>query len=276
MKKRILLAVVAVFLIVSMGCVKPPPTVTPDEFAALKTTVEERGAVIESLRVGKADKAATDAVATRVTTLEGRANTYTKAELYTQAEVRALIQALKDDQSWITGYTTTSAAGTTVGEWGELLDTDGDLQLWLERVSGAASDELLTKMGTNEGRFDLVVVNLDAEDSHDFKISFRFDPDRAVTLEYIPDVPTPIPPATDDCDPMDDTKTTMSGTGGLTFVVDRAGNNRHSLSPLVVYQSNTARILKGDVEDHTVWLYIDQVTNAYVEWEWDITIDDKD
>ena len=270
MKKRILFSVVALCLVFSFGCVKKPitpvtPIVSPAD-ATQNAEITALKAQVATLGSGKAENASlTDAVS-RITTLEGQsaANTYTKAQLYTQAEVNTkiadAIKALKDDQSWVTGRTSTSSDGTVTGDYGELIDEDGDLQLWLEQVSGDVSDEFRTREDENEGRFDLVVVNLD-DSSHDFRIYFDFEPDATVVLS-------------DNSSFLDTAKTEARASGGLDFTVSRSPNSGRSL--LSADQSNNGRILKGDAEDYTVWVTIDQVDDKVVDWDYDIRIKDKD
>jgi hypothetical protein len=71
--------------------------------------------------------------------------------------------------------------------------------------------------------------------------------------------------------------TRVSVSGGATYTVGGKTTGTEDLNPLSIYQNNTSRILKSDAEDYTVWLYISQSpTTAAVEWDWTITIDDRD
>ena len=73
---------------------------------------------------------------------------------------------------------------------------------------------------------------------------------------------------------LDTAKTEARASGGLDFTVSRSPNSGRSL--LSADQSNNGRILKGDAEDYTVWVTIDQVDDKVVDWDYDIRIKDKD
>jgi len=272
MRKFPIFSVLIAFCLVSfVGCATAPAATGPTLAGLQAELVELRSDYVKDVatlneKIAGISGPASDAVTQ--TELAALRSAYVADVATLNGKITALERQIDELQA--NGGTSTSAAGTTIGEWGELLDTDGDLELWLERVSGDAGDELMTTQGANDARFDLVVVNLDDDSSHNFKINFRFDPETYVELEHcVSHI-------------FDDDKTKMAGTGGLAFVTSRAGDNydavavRGTLSPLVSYQTNTGRILKGDAEDHTVFLYIEQCTTGFIEWEWDITIDDKD
>lgn len=246
-----------------MGC----ETATPAGTAPLVVSTETYNAGINALQAqinAKANQADLTTQTTRIDGLssQGMGNTYTKGELYTRAEVdaaiAAAIAALKSNQAWITGSTHTTPAGTTEGEYGELMDTDGDLELWLEKVSGEASDVFTTRSITStQGRFDLIVVNKDSSSSHDFVINLTLSPNADVTLGAVPSV---------------DNKIEVSGS--LLFSLTRTDTARN---PLLAYQSNTGRITKGDIEDYAIWLTLKQTSVATpVEWDYDFNIKDKD
>lgn len=263
MKRIGLFMLVAVCLIALVGCVPGEPATIP----LSATDVEQNARLsqlqqqVSNVQESKANTSAVSDLTQRVVTLEGysSANTYTKAQLYTQAQVDDLIQALKDDQSWVKGRTSTSAAGTTVGEYGELISTNGDLELWLERVSGDASDELRTRNGANDARFDFVVVNLDGGSSHDFRIDFEFEPEDGENNLSI-----------------NLTLSKAEASGNLEFEVPTRTPQPDADSVLRFDQDNTGRILKGDAEDFTVWLDIVQVAGGTTDWSYDIRIKDKD
>lgn len=262
MTKRILFSVVALCLVFSFGCVKPPAS-TPAT-PSVDATQDSRLATLETQMANvAANKAEDSSLATltgRVTTLEGQsaADTYTKSQLYTKAEVDQLLRDKINEHIELSHSGGNGSTGN--GDYGELIDTDGDLELWLEQVSGDVSDEFRTRQGDNEGRFDLIVVNLD-DSSHDFRIYFDFEPDVTVVLS-------------DNSTVFNTTKTEARASGGLDFTVSRSPNSGRSL--LSADQSNNGRILKGDAEDYTVWVTIDQVDDKVVDWEYDIRIKDKD
>jgi len=251
-----------------VGCEETVPTTPGVSVDTRLVNLETWKTSIDTAMAKKAEAATVTGNSNRIATLEGQsvANTYSKTELYTQAQVdaqiAAAVKALKADQSWITGRT--SAAGTTVGDYGELVDTDGDLELWLDRVSGDASDILRTNGGSNDARFDLVVVNTDASESHDFKISIEFEPDTDVTLkEYITD--TSVSCGTG--------HTCVSASGYLKFLASRADEGKRS--SLRIEQTNTGRITRGDVEDYTIQVYIEQTTSGWMDWEYYLNIRDR-
>ena len=277
MMKNYLVAILGLVILCFglVGCEETTPT------APSTTSVGTRLVNLETWRTGvdgnistltntmanKAETSTVNAISTRVGTLEGQsaANTYTKTQLYTQVEVdaqiAAAVTALKADQTWITGRTSTSGAGTTTGEWGELISTNGDLELWLERVSGDVSDELRTRDGVNDARFDLVVVNLDTDSSHDFKIDFEFEPEDGVGGLNID---------------LTATLTKAEASGNLAYKNPTRFPNPNADSVLRFDQDNTGRILKGDAEDFTVWIDIMQTTGGATDWDYDIRIKDKD
>jgi len=119
----------------------------------------------------------------QVNTMSG-ANSYPKSETYTKIEVNTMINALKSDQSWITGGTHTTPAGTTEGEYGVLVASDGKLELWVDKVSPAS--DFYTAYGANDdvcyfGR--VTVVNTDLDNRHSFDLSLFIIPDSACTLK---------------------------------------------------------------------------------------------
>lgn len=261
--KKLYLSILGLLVLVMpltvMGCETTAPATTTPLFVtteAFNAKVNELTTLINT----KANQGALNTQVERIDKFTGQVDTYTKAELYTQAQVNAQIAAavaaLKADQAWVTGTTTTSAAGTTVGEYGELVDTDGDLELWLERVSGAASDELRTRDGINEARFDFIVVNKDTASSHDFKIYLEFEPDIDVILD------------------MAVTETYATASGGLMYTAVRSPNSGRGI--LRIDPTNDGRILKGDVEDYTVWLTVKQTTIGSIDWEMSFRVDDRD
>lgn len=274
-KMRSLLILVAVLsiAITSMSCLpsKPATPVISATDVAQDAGIAEVRRAVQNLDSSKATNDTVNAIKTQIAVLEGRsgANSYDKTVLYTKTEVdaqiAAAITALKasTDQTWIKGGTGThtTPAGTVAGEYGELVDTDGDLELWLEKVSGDVSDVFVTRNGVCDGRFDLVVVNKDTSSSHNFRISLSLSPDSDVILQ--------------DGAVFNITKNTITSSGGLLFTVSRVNSVRN---PLYAYQSNEGRITKGDVEDYTIFLTVDQssASVAVTEWDYSLTIDDRD
>jgi len=270
MKKYLLIFLALVILPLGlMGCEEDTTSPTAPAVPSIDKRLTEAEAGVVALSgqlAAKAETATVTAIANRVAALEGQssANTYTKAQLYTKAEVdaavAAAVAALKADQAWIEGRTTTTGAGTTVGDYGELIDEDGDLQLWLEEVGGDASDELRTRDGTNEARFDFIVVNLD-DSSHDFKIDLEFEPEDGKTTLNI-DLAV--------------ASTKAVASGNLDYKAATRSPQPNADSILRFGQDNQGRILKGDVEDFTVWITVEQTAGGVTDWEYDIRIKDKD
>ena len=269
MKHKIIFAVVVFSLLGVMvfgtfGCATAPET-TPIATFVTTDTFNAKMSEMQAQINQKAEQSALTAQATRIDGLasQSSANSYSKTETYTKAEVNAqiaaVIAALKAEAN---PWGSTSSGGTT-GDYGELVDSDGDLELWLDRVSGIATDELRTTLANDQmARFDFVVVNKDADSAHDFKINLMFYPNTNVTLDMID--------ATH--------KTRVTASGSLTYTVsrDQITPIAPNTNPLSFYQSNTGRVLKGDAEDYTIWLYVSQDTAASVDWDWTITIDDRD
>ena len=275
-KMRLLLILLAVLSIaaISMSCLPTKAASPSAKDIEQDAAIAEAKRLIQSVADIKVSGDTFNLLKGRVDIIEpkvnagGAGNTYDKSLLYTKAEVDlAIATAITNlkaapDQSWIKSSTHTTDAGTVEGEYGELVDTDGDLELWLDKVSGDVSDVLITRNGVSDGRFDLVVVNKDASSSHDFRISLSLTPDSDVILQ-------------DSTAAFNTTKTTITPSGGLLFTVSRVNSGRN---PLYAYQSNEGRITKGDAEDYTIFLTVDQLSgsSSITEWDYSLTIDDRD
>jgi hypothetical protein len=188
---------------------------------------------------------------TNVTTLQNEVSTL-KSEV---AALKTAVAALKP-----TTYTT--PAGTTAGTYGELVDTDGDLELWLEKTSGDVSDVFVTRNGVCSGRFDFIVVNKDTGSSHDYRISLALTPESDVVLK-------------DNATSFSTTKNFITASGGMLFTMSRVNSARN---PLNAYQTNEDRITKGTTEDVTVWITVEQESSssAITEWDYSVKVDDRD
>ena len=267
MKNKLwLLLLIPVLIFSGFGCVStdaPAGESLASQLKALQDTVTKHTSVIDSVKADmekKATKTEIDDLTRKVNNLPQ--SSATPADVYTKAQVNQAIadaiDKLKADKPWGT-YTT--PAGTIAGDYGELIDTDGDLELWLEKTSGIATDDIRTTNATADSqmaRFDFVVRNKDTSSAHDFKINLMFYPDTSVLLN------------------MGGGETRYSASGNLLYTVSRDQPAAANTNPLSLYQSNEGRILKGDTEDYTVWLYIGQSTATSVVWDWTITIDDRD
>ena len=193
MNRKILLVIVLVITLAipTLGCTggqmiggqdNPEPQVTP--FDALKSDVQ----ALKDWRVNTdaemAKRATNDqlnALTNRVTTLEGQsaANTYTKAEVDDKiSELQGLIDDLEEQLEDADNNDNGSS-----GDYGELIDSDGDLELWLERVD-PSSDQFYTEDGENNKCiwFELVVVNTNKDKTHTFDLDINLEPQHDVDL----------------------------------------------------------------------------------------------
>jgi len=128
MKRSIIITAAIMLLALPMtGCVTsdaPDQTITPllTEIGNLKNLVASHTADIAKLKedvARKADSSRVDSLATSIGQQSGTAAGYTKAETYSRAEVDAAIasaiNALKANQSWITGASSGSQGGSDTG-----------------------------------------------------------------------------------------------------------------------------------------------------------------
>ena len=249
--EKILLAILILSLVPLMACSESAP-------AAQSTWMSQVTAMWEASPTW-------NSYGPRITALEARpqsqASTFDSSNLNNkdsdlQSQINQLksdLSALKSDQSWITSGTHTTPAGTTAGEYGELVDTNGDLELWLEKVGGDADNELLTtsKDYNSRSNFDFVVVNKDTSSSHSFKITLTFMPQVSVT--------------TGTC--------AATADNGLTFTSStRAADSEDDLR----FTSNERRVAKSDNESFRVIVNVAQgATAAMVDWDISYDVLDK-
>ena len=260
MKRKGLFVLVAVCLIALVGCVPSEPTTTP-----LSPTDVEQNARLDQLQQqvsnvqeGKANASTVTALQGRVTTLEGQssANTYTKGQLYTQeqvdAQIAAAVKKLKDDQAWITGTGDTS--GTVTGDYGGLVDSDLDLELWVERTD-PASDPMRFNDGKDSAEFEIVVVN--TEDTyHDFRLYLRMTPEDSVN-----------------CASDNETKiASYPSTGAWTVTRDDWDTSNRGAIYFSMDSDDTIGKLKA--EDYLLSVTIDSVYGTY--WNYRLTIEQMD
>lgn len=261
----ILLGVLCLILpLLTTGCVDDTPAAPA---GGVVSAVE-----LANQMATKADKATVDAISVRVDSLNtridgiassGGANSYPKSETYTRDEVDKLITKaitdLKTEKPW---GTTTSPAGTTTGEYGQLVDSDGDLELWLAKVGGAADDEIYSTSGNgvqDRGNFTLVVLNKDTGSMHDYRI----------TLSFVPD---------EDTLPSSDihlTKANATADNGLTFSYAISVSTLFTADDALTFRSNSRDVAKGDVEGYKVNVYMTQTEDNMVDWDIEYTIKDE-
>jgi hypothetical protein len=265
MKNKLLVIIGMIVLIVPlMACSEstaPAQSSMASQVTALwtaSTTWNAYGPKIQALEEQISKKADSTRVDALMMGGGGGGNSYAKSETYTQDQVNSTvanaIDALKKDQSWIKSSTRTTDAGTTSGEFGELVDTNGDLELWLEKVGGDADSNLLTtsKDYNSRSNFDFVVVNKDSSSSHSFRVTLTFMPQIAVT--------------TGTC--------AATADNGLTFAAPatRAADSLDDLS----FKSNERRVAKSDNESFRVIVNVAQgATTAMVDWDISFDVLDK-
>jgi len=183
-RHAIALTLSIVLLLVSSLILSCVPT------ASSKSSEPTDGIAYKSDVTGLGDRI--DAQSTRIDNIAGKSGVSQSdvqnminsalADYAKKSDVIAAVQALKDEHPWTTSSTHITPAGTTAGEYGELVDTNGDLELWLEKVGGDAdSEQLYTYKGdSSRANFDFVVANKDSS-SHAFRITITFMPDDKVT-----------------------------------------------------------------------------------------------
>ena len=176
-----------ILALVFAGCVpsNPPAPGASETDKAQDAKIATMQNLIEGLEASKANDSTVSQLSQRVTTLEGQpsADTYKKSELYTRAqvdeEIQRAIDDLKSDQDWITGDSSSNGSSDPSGQ---LVDSDGDLELWVERVS-PASDQFRTDEGQNNDCiwFDFIVVN-NSNSSCYFDLELSITPDEDCRL----------------------------------------------------------------------------------------------
>lgn len=186
----------------------------------------------------------------------GPLNTKTTALQSAVDALKAEVATLKTEVAVLKTPSGGGSGGNKQGEYGELVDSNGDLELWLEKVGGDADSEMLTTSeGYNaRGNFDFVVVNKDTTSSHSFRITLTFMPQTDVKTD----------------------SASVTGDNGLTFTVtpvDGIVTNQD-----ISFKSNDRRVSKNDNEPFRVITYIKQSELTTNITDWDISFDilDKD
>ena len=172
---------------------------------------------------------------------------------------------LKTDQSWITAKssTTTTPAGTIAGEYGQLVDSDGSLELWLDKTGGATDDEIFTTSGNgvqDRGNLTFVVVNKDASSRHDFKITLTFSPDEDSLG------------ASASCNL---TAAEANADNSMTFDYKITASTLFTKNSDLAFKSNERNVAKSDTETYKVYVYMTQTENDIVDWFVDYSIKDN-
>jgi outer membrane murein-binding lipoprotein Lpp len=259
MNKLWLLLIIPIIL--SLACVSSDDGTGGNSLATQIATLTAKDASLQSsidstrLELSqKASKSEIDDVNRKINNLPQSGGS-TPADMATKAivdqKIADAISALKADQAWIKGSTYTTPAGTTAGEFGELVDTNGDLELWLEKVGGDADTEVITtsKGSTSKGNFDFVVVNKDTASSHSFRITMTFMPQTSVITS----------------------PTTATADNGLIFTVSPDVGTT-ALADISL-KSNDRRVSKADNESFRVIVNIPQSSSTDGMTDWDINYD---
>jgi len=272
MKHKIILSI-GIFLLLgvtvfgTLGCATKPAS-TPAQTFVTTETFNQKMAEMQGQMNNKAEQTALTAQAARIDGIAGQSAGLTEAQI--NALMDAKIATLKAGAN---PWASSSSGGTTTGDYGELVDSDGDLELWLEKTpSGSADSELFyTSAGTNKASFDFTVVNTDGSARHDFWIKLSFMPDEDT-------LPT----------------TALAGCAAYEVKISSVTASAEStLEPFtysvtsatcldendeITLKSDEDNINKGDTESYRITVYINQdvaaVTN--VEWFIDYTIKDLD
>jgi hypothetical protein len=267
-KMRSLLILVAVLsiAITSISCLptKTTTTVSPKD-TEQDTAIAEVRRSVQSMDSNKIGQDTFNALKGRVDTMEvkvnasGVGNSYGKSETYTRAEVdaavAAAITALKaaTDQTWIKAKTGTGSTGGTLDPVdGAILDSDGDLQLVLER---SVEEEVWIDDNINQ-TFRLTIRNNGTSSTY-FRINADFDCEESVAItsaSLTPDysgsgvaTPTPIGAST---------------ITSIPFLITSTGS------------SNKIYIGKSKEESMFVTLKVDYLTAVGKRWTWDFSIRD--
>ncbi len=137
-KFLVILIVLSIFVL--PGCVDDSKTTSQqnsiiNDIALAKAEASQARAEVKALQdtvAKKADQSVVDTILKMVGSGSGQAaNTYTKDQLYTKAEVDKIIGDLKNDQSWIK-----SSYNNSANSKGSVISSNGDLELIVERSPG--------------------------------------------------------------------------------------------------------------------------------------------
>lgn len=249
------LVFIALVTVPLMGCLG-----TPSKSSTPATSVSTQIAELQTNKASKSDvylKTETytrEEIDSKVAATETTSDTYPKTETYTRAEIEKLIaDAVADLEEQIEDIDTGgSDSNNTNGddEYGDIVDTDGALELWVERTS-PASDPFRLSSGLDEVEFDIVVVNTDDDDTHRFDLSLRISPEDDVGLNG----------AHIDCYP----------DVGI-WTVTRSGMGEVDQDPLYADNDSEIWIDKGDKDSYTIVFVVDSKAAEY--WDWKMWIEE--
>lgn len=177
MKRSIIIMAAIMLLALPLaGCVtddSPDKTITPllTEISNLKNLVTKNTTDIAKLKEDVAKKADSSRVDNLATSIGKPANvdTYTKTEV--DAAIASAINTLKSNQSWITGNSGSGSGNLD----DEIISSDGDLDLIVERAPGDeevwVSDKipvvwrLTVRNKSNTGTYFRITANFDTVES---------------------------------------------------------------------------------------------------------------
>lgn len=278
-KWLLLLAVAILLLLLPILSCLQAPAATPANAATSADPVAHQSDIVllRAQLTEKGSAGSVTALETRMAVAEGNIRTLQVTPAgagLTQAQVDAAIDAkltaLKNDQAWITGATHTTPAGTTTGEFGILVGSDGDLELWVDKVAPGSSP--YTEDGANNGVLyfgRLTVVNTDTVDRHSFDLNLFITPDANCEIGHII--------GTANC-----TQLTTNGDDFSGFVTGRTltGNWTYIVKEDYEFDFRTAghgSIKADSYERYVVSLDLYQLTPIYeVYWDWGWEITDRE
>jgi hypothetical protein len=182
MRNKLLLVLLSGLLLIlpALGCITDDSKTTASpittDIATIKAQIAAYGVDIANLK----DQIGKKADSTRVDALAGNTggNTgYSKTETYTQQQVNdaiaSAVNALKNDQTWITVSNSSSSSANSVDR-GSAISSNGDLELWLEKdvdsevyISNLQAETwfLTVKNKGNSGTYYRINANFDLSDA---------------------------------------------------------------------------------------------------------------
>jgi hypothetical protein len=265
MRSFLILAIILCVATVTLSCLPTKAAGPSATDVTQDTAIAEVKRSIQSLSDTKVNgdtfnalKGRVDAQDIKIAT-SGIGNSYDKTQLYTKAEVdaaiTAAITALKaaPDQTWIKAKTTGGTGGGTVDPTdGAILDSDGDLQLILERT---VEEEVWIDDNINQ-TFRLTVKNNGTSSTY-FRINCDFDCEESIAITSATLTPD------------------YSGSGVATPAA--IGASTVTSIPFLITStgsSNKIYIGKSREESMFVTLKVDYATAVGKRWTWDFSIRD--
>jgi len=262
-----ILIVASLLVMTFTGCLpsapKTPVTTKSSEDDKQNTRLDN----LETLIKQKVGTDTSDALLKRIKDLEaGTAgtNSYSKSETYTKAEVNDAItdavQALKDDQDWIEASSSSSSSSSVTES--QLVDTDGDLKLYIKDVD-PGSEPAYLHSGKDSIEFDFIVKNT-SDDNHRYRLNFRLTPVDSVKVT-----------APDNADIRNSTTTALVIYPNVlgNFTATRSDwDTTANTSPIYFNQATNRFIDDDDEEDVRVIITVD--SDAGTEWNYRITIEE--